>query len=314
MNNHTGSRHIASRAHRVKVIESAAAILAAVHQNVDLVVWRVGRHVLHREIVAGGAIAVDVKSVEMRVEDGAHPIVSGGNVDTALLRRGKHGAEIEVVDMACKRLRLGEHIGQILAILKELRHFVGGVAFGQNHDVNLAFGRTVDHNVLNRKHIALLGGVEDFVRLIQFRENFLKLAIEIPDFEDDIGLIAQQRNAHRFLIAAFHHTGFVGGLPFAEQGVVASRINQGIGLCINDFHAISAEIERVNQIDFGATEMRLYDETLKHIMRAVGRAALENIHTQRAFIKEILPEIDVLRPRKQRKRNGKQENNGLFHL
>ena len=104
----------------------------------------------------------------MRIEDGTHPSVRGWNVDAALLRRGKHGAEIEVADMACKRLRLCKHIGQILAILHELRHFISGIAFGQNHNVHLAFGCAIDHNILNWKHIALLRGVKDFVRLVKF--------------------------------------------------------------------------------------------------------------------------------------------------
>ena len=59
--------------------------------------------------------------------------------------------------------------------------------------------------------------------------------------------------------------------------------------------------------------MRFDDETLEHVVRAVGIAALEDIHAQRTLILEILCEINVLRPRKQRERDDKQENGGLFH-
>ena len=103
----------------------------------------------------------------MRIEDGTHPSVGSRNVDTALLGRGQHGAEIEIVDMAGKRLRLSKHINQILTMLLKQRHFIGGIAFRQNHNIHLAVRRTVDHDITNRKHITLFGGVEHLVRLIK---------------------------------------------------------------------------------------------------------------------------------------------------
>ena len=60
--------------------------------------------------------------------------------------------------------------------------------------------------------------------------------------------------------------------------------------------------------------MRFEDETLEHIVRAVGIAALIDIHAQRSLIMEILRETDTLRPRKHRKREREQDGKGLFHL